>query len=284
MAIELHLFFEFLFSIPKKSFPVEQPNILNCFFSRTMSARSRQTRPRRGRTPPGVQGVQGHRAPCSQRRRQPQERPRREQTPFSRREEREQHTPRQRGSEVPDVRWMKTILRQLAQLADMDDMLSSSFSSQRLFDFDSRSHNRSRSPDQRRSRNRSRSPHKRWADRWATYNSDRENSDEDGDFGGEEKHVEETPSTVVNRWSVLDFAMCALSPNEQSLECEICMSAVDKGKYAVLTVCGHYFCFTCLAEWEKTQKRQQIENHDQVKFTCPTCRGCLDSPNTTRRS
>ncbi|KAI8890228.1 hypothetical protein K501DRAFT_237196 [Backusella circina FSU 941] len=77
----------------------------------------------------------------------------------------------------------------------------------------------------------------------------------------------EKGSTTITTTTTTTTATTTTSANEQDeyngggfYECNICF---DTAIHPVLTLCGHLFCWTCLAQWLNAQSRNP---------TCPVCK------------
>jgi len=57
------------------------------------------------------------------------------------------------------------------------------------------------------------------------------------------------------------------SDKEKSFECNICL---DVAKDAVITLCGHLFCWPCLHQWLETRPNRQ---------SCPVCKAAISRDN-----
>lgn len=59
------------------------------------------------------------------------------------------------------------------------------------------------------------------------------------------------------------------SCNENSFECNICL---DTAKDAVVSMCGHLFCWPCLYQWLETKPQRQV---------CPVCKALISRDKVT---
>ncbi|CAJ0578778.1 unnamed protein product, partial [Mesorhabditis spiculigera] len=55
------------------------------------------------------------------------------------------------------------------------------------------------------------------------------------------------------------------NPNKEPFDCNICL---DMAKDAVVTRCGHLFCWSCLVQWLDTRPGGQV---------CPVCKSAVES-------
>ena len=53
----------------------------------------------------------------------------------------------------------------------------------------------------------------------------------------------------------------------RAFECNICL---DTASDAVISMCGHLFCWPCLHQWLETRPQRQI---------CPVCKVCINRIN-----
>ena len=55
--------------------------------------------------------------------------------------------------------------------------------------------------------------------------------------------------------------------SSRAFECNICL---DTASDAVISMCGHLFCWPCLHQWLETRPQRQI---------CPVCKVCIECIN-----
>ena len=55
--------------------------------------------------------------------------------------------------------------------------------------------------------------------------------------------------------------------SSRAFECNICL---DTASDAVISMCGHLFCWPCLHQWLETRPQRQI---------CPVCKVCINRIN-----
>lgn len=60
--------------------------------------------------------------------------------------------------------------------------------------------------------------------------------------------------------------------NESAFECNICL---DTAKDAVVSMCGHLFCWPCLYQWMYT-----TDGNTQSHNTCPVCKSAISREKT----
>nr|ABB97510.1 BSK65-TEST1 [Homo sapiens] len=58
---------------------------------------------------------------------------------------------------------------------------------------------------------------------------------------------------------------------DSTFECNICL---DTAKDAVISLCGHLFCWPCLHQWLETRPNRQV---------CPVCKAGLANPSNNQQ-
>lgn len=73
----------------------------------------------------------------------------------------------------------------------------------------------------------------------------------------------------INEETVAKETKSETSANDNSFECNICL---DTAKDAVVSMCGHLFCWPCLYQWLETKPQRQV---------CPVCKALISRDKVT---